>query len=136
MTAARTPHTSTMTRIMNGKPVTSHMIQTKDVRYFDIDGKWRSMPYSPDDVREVEEKLNNVTLTCTQVGSDSLDGKTVTVYSAHFKNDDVEADVKVWLSTDGLPLRVDNKSEAGSYSSTNDFSHAKPPADFAPIGKK
>jgi hypothetical protein len=136
LATVRTPHTASFMRTKDGKPVTSQMIQTNDARYFEVEGKWRSMPFSAGDVREMEDNLNKSTLTCTRVGNDRLNGKSVTVYTVHLKNEDVESDAKLWVGADGLPLKVDNTMEGENHSSIYDFSHVEAPADATPLGKR
>jgi hypothetical protein len=135
LAAARTPHTTTITRVVDGKPVTARMVQTKDTRYFEIRGAWRSMPFSADEVRDMEESLNGSQLTCARVGADRLAGKSVMVYTAHIKNEDTEGDAKLWLGSDGLPLQVDNVHDGQRVSSSLDYTHADAPAGATPLNK-
>lgn len=108
----RTPHTLTLDRIKDGKPVTNHMIQTKTGKYIEVNGKWRSLPFSEDDFREMEKALNESTLTCTRVGRDSIDGKTATAYTVHMENADTDSDAKLWIGEDGLPLKTETSTAA------------------------
>jgi hypothetical protein len=133
--AVRTPHTITINRTKNGKPVTNRMVQTKDAKYIELNGKWRSLPYSAEDLREMEKSLNESTLTCARVGSDSVDGKIATVYTVHVKNEDAESDSKVWLGADARPLKSESNLDGEVSSSIYDFSHADAPADAMPIGR-
>lgn len=132
----RTPHTITINRIKGGKPVTNHMIQTKDAKYVEVNGKWRTLPFSQDDFREMEKSFNEITFTCKQLGRDSVDGHSATVYSSHYKNEDTEGDAKLWIGADGLPLKSETTHDGQLTSSAYDFAHADAPADATPIGKR
>jgi hypothetical protein len=134
--AVRTPHTVTISRIKDGKPVTNQMIQTKDAKYIEVKGKWRTLPFSADDFRQMEKSLDESTLACVRVGRESVDGKAATAYTVHLKNEDVESDSKLWLGTDGLPLRSETSHDGEASSSTYDFTHADAPADATPLGRR
>ncbi len=134
--AVRTPHTITIGRMKDGKPVTNRMIQTKDARYVEVNGKWRILPFSEDDFREMEKSLSESALTCTRMGRDSIEGKTATLYQVHMKNEDTETDAKLWIGADGLPLKSESQHDGQVASSTYDFAHADAPADATPIGKR
>jgi hypothetical protein len=132
----RTPHTITIRRIKDGKPVTSQMIQTKNAKYVEVKGKWHTVPFSEDDFREMEKSLDESTLTCTRVGRDTVNGTTATVYSVRIKNDDSESDAKLWLGADGLPLKSESNRDGGAASSAYDFAHADAPPNATPIGRQ
>jgi hypothetical protein len=132
----RTPHTVTIGRMKDGQPVTNRMIQTKDAKYVEIKGKWRILPLSQDDFREMEKSLNESTLTCARAGGDSVDGKSATIYTVHIKNEDTESDAKLWLGTDGLPLKTESKHDGEAVQATYDFAHADAPPDATPLGPR
>jgi hypothetical protein len=131
--AERTPHTSIVTRVKNGKPMTGRMIQTKDDKFIQIDGKWRSMGISPGDASSIEAELKKAKMTCHKVGVEQVDGQVTTVYKAHVENEDTVSDDKLWLGSNGLPLKVETMVEGQSYSTIFDYEHAEAPADATPM---
>jgi hypothetical protein len=134
MKSAQTPHVVTVTRIKDGKTVTNRAIQTKDTRYIDVNGKWRSMPFTPNDVKQMEETLNASQLTCSRVGTDNSDGKAATVYAVRMKDkeDGTESDIKVWLGTNGLPVKAEHPGADG-YTTSYDFERVAAPAESTPF---
>ena len=131
----RTPYTATITRSKGGQPITSRMIQTKDAKYVEVKGKWRTLPLDQDDVQDMEESLDKSKLTCARVGEESVGGKTAAVYTIHVKNEDVDSSGKFWLGSDGLPLKSESTQEGVTVSSTYDFAHAEAPPDATPLDK-
>jgi hypothetical protein len=136
LATVRKPHTITINRIKDGKPLTNRMIQTRDAKYVEVNGKWHTLPVDADDLREMEKSFNETTFTCARVGRDSVDGKDATVYTSHYKNQDTEGDAKLWIGSDGLPLKSESNQEGHSSSSTYDFTHADAPADATPLGRR
>lgn len=136
LAAANTPHTSTITRVEDGKTVTRRMIQTKDQRYVETKGQWRSMPVAPEDQAEREKSLDAAKLTCSRLGSETVNGVAATVYAVHIVNEDVTSDGKIWLGDRGLPLKVENASEGRNFTTTLDFDHADAPPDAQPLSAR
>jgi hypothetical protein len=134
--AAKTPHTATITRFKNGKPVTGKMIQTKDDKFVEIDGKWRSMGDPPGDTSSIEAALKKAKVSCRKVGTEQVEGQATTVYTAHVENEGTVSDDKLWLGSNGLPVKVENLVEGQSYSTTFDYAHADAPADATPMRPK
>ncbi len=135
LATVRKPHTITISRIKDGKPVSNRMIQTKDAKYIEVNGKWRALPTDADDLQEMEKSFNETTFTCKQLGRDSVDGQTATTYASHYKNEDAEGDAKVWIGSDGLLLKSESTHDGQLVSSTYDFAHAEAPADALPFRK-
>jgi hypothetical protein len=136
LATVKKPHTITINRIKDGKPVTNHMVQTKDAKYVEVNGKWRTLPVTMDDFQEMEKSFNETTFTCKQVGRDSVDGQTATIYTSHYNNEDTEGDAKLWIASDGLPLKSESSHDGQMTSSSYDFAHADAPADSTPMGKR
>jgi hypothetical protein len=133
ITAANTPHTASVTREKNGKPVTNKIIQTSDNKYIEIEGKWRSFGPRLSEGGSVEDKLKTAKLTCAKIGPEQVGGQPATLYTAHMENDDIVSDNRIWLRSDGLPLRVDQTTEDQSYSTVFDYEHAEAPAVSTPV---
>jgi hypothetical protein len=134
--AATTPHTSIVTRVKNGKPVTDKMIQTKDDKFIQMNGEWRSMGIAPDDTAAIEAALKKAKMTCRKMGVEQVGGQAATLYTAHLENEDSVSDNKIWLGSNGLPLKVDNLVEGESNSAIFDYEHAEAPANAAPMRAK
>jgi hypothetical protein len=130
------PHTITINRFKDGKPVTNRMIQTKDAKYVEVKGKWHTLPISADDLHEMEKSFNETAFTCRQLGRDSVDGNSATVYMSHYKNEDTEGDAKLWIGSDGLPLKTESTIEGHVDTASYDFAHADAPADSTPMGRR
>jgi hypothetical protein len=136
LATVKKPHTITINRFKDGKPVTNRMVQTNDAKYVEVNGKWHILPVAADDLREMEKSFNETTFTCARVGADRVDGKSATVYTSHYKNEDTEGDAKVWIGPDGLPLKSESTQEGHLTSSSYDFAHADAPADATPLGSR
>jgi hypothetical protein len=133
---AKTPHTATLTRVKDGKPVTGKIIQTKDDKFVEVDGKWHSMGDPPGDTSSIEAALKKAKITCRKLGTEQVEGQTTTVYTAHVENEGTVSDDKLWLGSNGLPVKVENLVEGRSYSTTFDYAHADAPADATPMRPK
>ncbi len=126
--AAKTPHAATVTRMEDGKPVTSRMIQTRDRKYIEIHGQWRWMEMPADIDQEIEAMRKNTKMTCQKLGSEEVNGHATTVYSAHVENEGSVSDNELWLGSDGLPVKVRNTVDGKSFSSVLDYNHVEAPA--------
>jgi hypothetical protein len=135
LATVKKPHTITISRVKNGKPVTNRMIQTTDAKFVEVSGKWYTLSVTTDDFREMEKSFNETTFTCKQLGRDNVDGQSATVYASHYKNEDIEADAKIWIGSDGLPLKSESAHNGQTTSSSYDFAHADAPADATPMGR-
>ncbi|RAI54665.1 hypothetical protein [Roseicella frigidaeris] len=131
--ALRTPHTAIITRQKDGKPSEIRMIQTRDSRYFEIRGQWRSVPLDADDLAEMEKGLDEAKIACRRLGAEQLEGKAVTVYAAHVEKEDSVSDNTLWIGSNGLPLRVETVLEGQTHSTLLDYGHADPPAGAAEL---
>jgi hypothetical protein len=127
--AAETPHTSVQTATTNGKTVTSSVIQTQTTTYVQIGGAWHASPTSAQDrLKLITDNFKTAKITCTKIGTDTINGEPVTVYANHLENEGVVADSKIWISARGLPLKTENHPEGGAAStSTSDYEHYAPP---------
>jgi hypothetical protein len=134
--SAKTPHTSIITRVKDGKPTTDRMIQTRDDKFIQMDGKWRSMGVSPSDTNSIEAELKKAKMTCHKVGMEPVEGQVATAYTVHVENEGSVSDNKVWIGSNGLPLKVENVVEGRSYSTILDYEHADAPADATPMRPK
>lgn len=131
--AAKTPHTATITRLENGKPVTSKMIQTKDRKYIEVNGEWRWMAMPADLDHELEAMRENTKMTCQKLGSEEVNGQATTVYTAHVENEGSASDNELWLGANGLPVKIANTVEGKSFSSILDYKEVQAPADALPL---
>ena len=62
--------------------------------------------------------------------------QAATLYTAHVENEDIVTDDKIWLGSNGLPLKVDKLVEGASYSTIYDYEHAEAPANATPMRPK
>lgn len=131
--AAKTPHTATVTRTEDGKPVTSKMVQTNDRKYIEVNGQWRWIEMPADLDQELEAMRKNTKMTCQKLGSEEVNGQPTTVYTAHVENEGSVSDNELWLGAGGLPLKVRNTVEGKSFSSILDYKHVQAPANATPF---
>lgn len=133
---ARTPHTATITRMENGKAVTSRMVQTKDRKYIEVNGEWRWMPIPADLEQQLKEMRENTKITCKKLGSEEIDGQPTTVYTTHVVDLDQVSDNELWLRADGLPVKITSTTEGKTFTSILDYKHAQPPANATPLQRR
>ena len=127
--AAETPHTAVQTTTASGKTITGSVIQTETTSYVQVGGAWHASPMSAQDrLKLVTDNFKTAKITCTKVGTDTINGEPVTVYANHLENQGVVADSKIWISAKGLPLKTENHLAGGTDSvSTSDYEHFAPP---------
>lgn len=133
MKAAKTPHTATITRMENGKAVSSRMVQTNDRKYIEVNGEWRWIPMPANLDQQLKEMRENAKMTCQKLGSEEVNGQPTTVYTAHVENEGSASDNELWLGPDGLPVKVANKVKDKSFSSVLDYKHVQAPASATPL---
>ena len=127
--AAETPHSSVQTTTTNGTTITSSIIQTSTTLYVQVGGAWHASAMSAQDrLKLVTDNFKTAKVTCTKVGTETMNGEPVTVYANHLENEGVVADSKIWISAKGLPLKTENHPEGAPVSvSTSDYEHFAPP---------
>lgn len=132
----KTPHTTIITRQKDGQPSEVRMIQTRDHKYFESRGQWRSVPIEADDLAKAQKDLDEAKITCRRLGAERLEGKPVTAYAAHVEKEDSVSDSTIWINADGLPLKVESVIEGQTHVSRLDYDHADPPAGARPLSER
>ncbi len=134
LNAAQIPHSATLTRTVNGKPVVTHMVVTADAMYMENRGTWRKGPRMAS--REMmEENIKTAKLACTRIGGETVNGVATTLWSIHVENQGSISDNRMWLDANNRPVRTETKVEGSSFVTDIDYAHVDPPANAVPLGK-
>ena len=130
---ARTPHTATITRVEDGKAITSRMVQTKDRKYIEVNGEWRWMPIPADLEQQLKEMRETTKITCRKLGSEEVDGQPTTVYTTRVVDLDQVSENELWLGADGLPVKITSMAEGKTFTSILDYKHVRAPVNATPL---
>ena len=133
-TVTTATHTYT-TMNMAGKDQTVEVIYLPGVIYSRINGKWSSVPMTPQELAELRKpKAQDDKATCKYVKDELVNGEMAAVYSTHDVSSKGVVDSQIWISrAKGLPLRQDmdidvgGKNEKSHSSSRYEYGDVKPP---------
>lgn len=89
------------------KPEMSEIINTGTARYLLLNGKWQSVPESPQAMLQREEDNEEHSKSnCRLLREEIVDGVSTRVYSEHTETGDAKSDGLIWIAKGtGLPLR-------------------------------
>jgi len=127
-------HTYTTMNI-GGKDQTVEVIYTPGVVYSRINGKWSSVPMTPQELAELRQPTaHKDKATCKYLKDELVNGEMAAMYSAHDITPKGVVDTQIWISkAKGLPLRQDVDIDVGgaggkSHTSTRfEYGNVKPP---------
>jgi hypothetical protein len=127
-------HTYTTMNI-GGKDQTVEMIYMPGVIYSRVNGKWSSVPMTPQELAELRRPtVHNDKATCKYLKDELVNGEMAVVYSAHDATPKGVVDTQIWISkSKGLPLRQDMDIDVGGAggkshtSSRYEYGDVKPP---------
>jgi outer membrane murein-binding lipoprotein Lpp len=108
---AKVPHAVTHVTTPSGKPaVRAEMIFTADKAYVQLDGTWRSIPYSAqqqiDAVNAAAKRAEQAKETCQKLASDPVNGEPASLITTHSITNGKPLDARMWISSSsGLPLK-------------------------------
>jgi hypothetical protein len=108
---AKVPHAATHLTTQPGKPAShAEMVVTADKVYVQLDGTWRSMPYSAqqqiDTVNAAAKRAAEAKQTCQKQPNDTVNGQAASVLTTHNDLNGKIVDARMWISTSsGLPLK-------------------------------
>ena len=84
----------------------SEAVETGTTRYLKINGKWRAHPYDARaEAAEIGEATSTSNATCTNAGTADIDGQAARLFRVHEQNDAAVIDSRIWIGTNGLPLK-------------------------------
>jgi hypothetical protein len=85
----------------------SEIINTGTARYLLLNGKWQSVPESPQAMlQREEENQKNSKSNCRLLREELVDGVSTRVYSEHSETGEAKSDGLIWIAKGtGLPVR-------------------------------
>lgn len=138
MASAKTPYSETIVSAgANGKPVTSHMVQTANVKYVERNGGWTSLPISSADlVDTLNGTFKNAKMTCKRTGTEQVNGQTAAVYTVRIENAGAVTDGTMWISAQNRMLKSDTTVNGRHSSAIFDYDRVQPPSGAKPVGQR
>ncbi len=129
ITTAHTPYRTVISRTgPDGKPVTSEMIQTQSAQYIQQNGKWVTMPLSPQKmIDHIQRMEKSARMECRKLGTEPINGQSATVYTMHVEDEGNISDNKLWISDQHLPLRSEIVAGAQQFISVYDYNNVQAP---------
>jgi outer membrane lipoprotein-sorting protein len=120
---AKVPHADT--HVTTPPPTSAQMIFLNDKAYMQINGAWRSMPYSAqeqtDTVTAAAKRAEQMTHSCQKLGSEPIKGEAATLLTTRTEGDGKVSEARVWVSDkSGLPLKSEIHLSNGTLV-TDDF---------------
>ena len=119
------PHAATRVMSVPGRPPTRvEMIFAGDKVYMQINGTWRSMPYSAQaliDALNAARKRTEQTATCQKLASEPINGEVASLLIMHSEANGKATETRTWISDKtGLPLKSEIHLDNGTVI-TDDF---------------
>lgn len=133
---AKVPHAVSHVMTPPGKPaVHVEMIFTGDKAYSQMNGTWRSMPYSAqeqiDTINAARKRTEQAKHSCQKLASEPINGEAASLMVLHSEADGKISDMRLWIADGtGLPLKSEIHLNSGTVV-TDDFRYVdiKAPAD-------
>jgi hypothetical protein len=123
---AKVPHGVThVVSVPGSPPMRAEMIVTGGTVYAEINGAWRSSPFSPqeqiDVINQGRQRAAQTPHTCRKVEGQSFNGEAASLIVMHVEGNGKAVDSQVWISDKtGLPLKSEIKFDNGTVV-TDDF---------------
>jgi hypothetical protein len=123
---AKVPHAVSHVMTAPGKPaVRVEMIFAGDKAYSQMNGTWRSMPYSAqeqiDTINAARKRAEQAKHTCQKLASEPINGEAASLMVIHSEVDGKISDMRLWIADGtGLPLKSEIHLASGTVV-TDDF---------------
>ena len=123
---AKTPHAVTHVTAAPGRPSTSvEMIFMSDKAYMQMNGAWRSIPYTPqqqiDIVTAAIKRAEQTTHRCQKLASEPVNGEAASLLVMRSEANGKTSENRFWISDKtGLPLKSEMHLASGAVA-TDDF---------------
>lgn len=131
---AKVPHAITHEVTVPGRPpMQAEMIVTETTVYAQVNGDWRSSPFSSqqqiDQINAAKQRGEQTPHTCRNGGTQPINGQAATLVLIHTEADGKVSDTSIWVSkATGLPLKSEIRLGDGTLV-TNEFRYGniRPP---------